>query len=149
MIQACTARCMRANQDKCSYQRMPVSIQHEPGWIEKYHPGRITSGIRSIRTKAVSRTDLSCPVFVTPRYDQSSVEDQDLRAFRCNHLTGSKSLHHSSMRSKQLDHDCSLRTSSRRIGAEVGNGLIVFQGASRRLLHGSVWMRGRSINFPV
>jgi len=35
-----------------------------------------------VRTKALSRTELSCAVFVTPRVGQSWVEDQELRASR-------------------------------------------------------------------
>ena len=50
------------------------------------HGCRITCDMASIRTKAVSRTEFSCPVFVTPRGDQSSVEDQELRTSRLNHL---------------------------------------------------------------
>jgi hypothetical protein len=43
---------------------------------------RQTSDKASIRTKAVSRTELSCAVFVTPRVGQSWVEDQEFRASR-------------------------------------------------------------------
>jgi PAS domain S-box-containing protein len=48
----------------------------------KHILSRLRRGERSIRTKALSRTDFSCPVFMTPRRDQSSVEDQALRALR-------------------------------------------------------------------
>ena len=59
---------------------------------------QIRCEMASIRTKAVSRTEFSCPVFVTPRVDQSSVEDQELRTSRLNHLRWRQPLHHPSMR---------------------------------------------------
>ena len=45
----------------------------------------VASEMASIRTKALSRTESSCAVFVTPRVGQSWVEDQEAPSITLNH----------------------------------------------------------------
>ena len=107
---------------------------------------RITNEIASIRTKAVSGTELFCPVFVTPRAGQSLFEDQDLRARR--RITLREALHYPSIRplNPPMIFLATIRPPDR-----CGSGKRSWFSKAYRAVfcNRSVWMRERSINFPV
>jgi hypothetical protein len=74
----------------------------------------------SIRAKAVSRTKMSCAVFATPRVGQRRLRTKPLVSHAESTARGAnRSTNH--RYGLDCDHDSSMRTSSRRVGAEVEN----------------------------
>ena len=83
----------------------------------------------AIRAKALSRTKMSCPVFVTPRVRQRRLRTRPWY-LTLNHHSGEPIAPPTIDTALNHDHDSSMRTSSRQVGAEVGNALVrFFQGA--------------------
>jgi len=74
------------------------------------------------------------------------LEDQDSGTSLADHFRWNFSFHQPSIRPFDCSHDSSMRTPSRRAGAEVEKQFYRFSEArERRLLHRPVWMRERPI----
>ena len=85
-------------------------------------------GCPSIRKKALSRAKISWAVRSTALFVQQREWDRDSGISPLNHFSGG-SLHRTIDTTENYYHDSSIRTSSRRVCAEVGNTGGVFQGA--------------------
>jgi hypothetical protein len=88
-----------------------------------------------IRAKALSRTEMSGPVYVTPRVSQRRLRTKAL-VFHAESPLGERNRSTNHRYGLNCNHDSSMRTSSRRSGAKVEN-IVSFSKAVGRLLHRS------------
>ena len=88
------------------------------------------------------------PVFVTPRVGQRRLRTKTLVSHAESPL-GERIAPPTIDTAPYCGHDSSMRTSSRRAGAEVENVCLFSKVRKRRLLHGPVWMRECPISFSV